>query len=201
MGRINDGGGDGGEPVQSPLGRSPYGRPIRPGQTNSIDAPLSTQQICCAMIPSLVDVSGAPFEVLPPGIHWATLAQVGERFAYNERRTWLFEGVVSVARVLSAAGCVAMYLDGSFVTSKDDPADFDGCWEAAGVKADLLDPVLLDFGPGRKRQKRVFRGEMFISAAANSPGSTFLDFFQVEKHTGAQKGIVGIQLVADEADR
>lgn len=153
------------------------------------------------MIPSLVGIPGAPFQVLPPGIHWASLTEVGATFAYNERRVWLFEGVESVAKALNAAGCEAMYLDGSFVTSKAQPADFDGCWDAAGVKAELLDPVLLDFGPGRKRQKRVFRGEMFISAAANSPGSTFLDFFQVEKHTGEQKGIVGIRLGAEEIHR
>lgn len=29
------------------------------------------------------------------------------------------------------------YLDGSFVTSKDTPGDFDGCWEEANVTSTL----------------------------------------------------------------
>jgi len=87
-----------------------------------------------------------------------------------------------------------MYLGGSFVTAKEQPADFDGCWDASGVRADLLHPLLLDFGPGRKRQKRVFRGEMFISTRLEGQGRAFLDFFQVEKTTGVQVGIVGIRL-------
>lgn len=153
-----------------------------------------TQHICCDMIPELVALVGAPYQVLPPGIHWATLQEIGERFAFNERRKWLFEGIERVGRALASAGCRAMYVDGSFTSSKPDPDDFDGCWEAAGVKAEKLDPVLLDFGPGRKRQKRVYHGEMFVSAAGARGGETFLEFFQIEKHTGAAKGVLAIDL-------
>ncbi len=87
-----------------------------------------------------------------------------------------------------------MFLDGSFVTGKGEPDDFDGCWEARGVDPALLDPVLLDFGPGRKRQKRVYRGEMFIASAREGAGRTFLDFFQVDRYTGSAKGILGLRL-------
>lgn len=148
------------------------------------------------MIPALVAVPGAPHLVLPPGIHWATLAEIAAQFAYNDRRSWLFEGVTAVADALASAGCAAMYLDGSFVSSKPEPEDFDGCWDPRGVRSELLHPLLLDFGPGRRRQKRVFRGEMFIGAAAVSGGGTFLEFFQIEKHTGAAKGIIGVELSA-----
>ena len=148
------------------------------------------------MIPALVAIPGAPHLVLPPGIHWAQLSEVAEQFAYNDRRAWLFEGVTMVVRSLASAGCSSMYLDGSFVSSKLEPEDFDGCWDPRGVRADLLHPLLLDFGPGRRRQKRVFRGEMFISGMPMSGGGTFLDFFQVEKYTGNPKGIIGIDLAA-----
>lgn len=153
------------------------------------------------MIPNLVAVPGAPHLVLPPGIHWATLVEVAERFAFNDRRSWLFEGITTVAKELTAAGCSAMYLDGSFVTSKPEPEDFDGCWAPQGVRSELLHPLLLDFGPGRRRQKRVFRGEMFISGGLVSGGGTFLDFFQVEKHTGEVKGIIGLALSTIEPDQ
>jgi hypothetical protein len=87
-----------------------------------------------------------------------------------------------------------MYLDGSFVTEKDRPNDFDGCWDPTNVVAHLLDPVLLDFTNGRAAQKQKYRGEMFIADAPNAGTQTFLEFFQREKLTGAAKGILGISL-------
>jgi hypothetical protein len=87
-----------------------------------------------------------------------------------------------------------MYLDGSFVTEKIHPNDFDGCWDAANVDVTLLDPVLLNFDNGRDAQKRKYRGEMFIANGWNLGVGTFLDFFQREKHTGLPKGIVGVDL-------
>jgi hypothetical protein len=34
---------------------------------------------------------------------------------------------------LRDAGCKRVYLNGSFVTSKDEPGDFDACWDPTGV--------------------------------------------------------------------
>ena len=90
-----------------------------------------------------------------------------------------------------------MYLDGSFVTTKDQPADFDGCWDPSGVSGSQLDPVLLDFRPGRLAQKVKYSGELFPSTAqaeAKSPHRTFLEFFQEDKNTGRRKGIISIDL-------
>jgi len=87
-----------------------------------------------------------------------------------------------------------MYLDGSFVTEKPKPNDFDGCWDPTNVVADLLDPVLLDFSNGRAAQKEKYRGEMFIASGLNGGAEPFLEFFQKEKLTGQAKGILGIDL-------
>lgn len=147
------------------------------------------------MIPPFVAVPGAPHLVLPPGVHWATLAEAGERFGVGDRRNWLFEGVTAAAGALASAGCGSLYLDGSFVTSKIEPDDFDACWDPRGVNAQALDPLLLDFtAGGRRRQKRVYRGELYISGAPVGGGLTFLEFFMVEKHTGGSKGVIGIDL-------
>jgi hypothetical protein len=146
------------------------------------------------MIPEFVRMQGCPFALLPPGIHWADMPEVRRRFAYNARREWLFEGIVTVAAALRSAGCLRMYLDGSFTTDKDHPGDFDGCWDPHGVDASRLDPVLLQFGNGRAVQKEKFRGEMFICVQQNGDTGTFLDFFQADKFTGQPKGIVGIEL-------
>ena len=94
-----------------------------------------------------------------------------------------------------------LYLDGSFVTDKETvygapPGDFDGCWDPVGVDPMLLDPVLLDFTNKRAAQKAKFGGELFLSTApASSIGPVFLDFFQVDKITGAAKGILGLDLL------
>jgi hypothetical protein len=146
------------------------------------------------MVPDCISVAGVPFRVLPPGVHWASLREIEARFAQTPHRAHLFQGVVAVAEALRYANCERMYLDGSFVTEKIEPSDFDGCWDAVNVVAVRLDPVLLDFSKGRAAQKLKYRGEMFVSGALNAGTETFLDFFQREKLTGTPKGIVAIDL-------
>ena len=92
------------------------------------------------------------------------------------------------------AGCKAIFLDGSFITDKPEPGDFDVCWEPAGVDPAKLDPVFLDFANRRKRQKEKFGGEFFPSGTKADGASTFLDFFQTDKDTGNPKGIIKVQL-------
>jgi hypothetical protein len=146
------------------------------------------------MIPECAKVAGLPFRILPPGVHWASLSEIETRFGQTQHRAWLFEGVVAVADALRQANCERMYLDGSFVSEKIEPNDFDGCWDPTNVIGALLDPVLLDFDNGRAAQKLKYRGEMFVSGFLNAGTETFLDFFQLEKLTGVPKGIVGIDL-------
>lgn len=105
------------------------------------------------------------------------------------------EGLTSALESLKAAGCRTAYVDGSFVTSKEIPNDFDACWEEAEVNPDLLDPVLLTFDPGRAAQKAKFLGELFpASFIAEADGLSFLEFFQTDRSTGRRKGIVAIDL-------
>ncbi len=153
--------------------------------------------IVVLMIPDLIDINGAPWRVLPPGLHWATLAEVETVFAQNPHRRKLFSGLLRAAMALKAARCKYLFLDGSYVSSKPKPSDFDGCWSPDDVDPSLLDPVLLDFSNSRLNQKTKFLGELFPLNAQAAPGQIFLDFFQVEKHTGGQKGIVAIDLTIE----
>ena len=148
------------------------------------------------MIPEFLYREGAPYGVLPPGVHFASLEEIEERFATNKRRRELFEGIVKVAETLTRAGCRVMFLDGSYVTDKETPGDFDGCWDPQGVIASMLDPVLLDFKENRESQKRKFGGEMFIAKlpATSSGDVAFLEVFQMDRHTGEAKGIIAIRL-------
>ena len=146
------------------------------------------------MIPSLIEIAGAPWPVLPPGIHWATLAEIEDVFAATAYRKRLFDGFVMALQNLTAAGCRRAYLDGSFVTGKPFPGDFDACWDADGVDARRLDPVLLNFKNERTLQKRKYLGELFVLNMSADGEKRFLEFFQIEKHTGEPKGIIGIEI-------
>jgi hypothetical protein len=151
------------------------------------------------MIPALMPIKGAPWDVLPPGVHTASLAEVATAFATNAKRRLLNDGLLLAATALRVAGCSKLYLDGSYVTAKTIPGDYDGCWDPTGMDHTKLDPVFLDFSNKRQAMKNKFGGEFFPSNAANTPAQTFLDFFQIEKFTGQAKGILLIVLTADPA--
>jgi hypothetical protein len=151
------------------------------------------------MLPALVSVAAdAPWPVLPPGIHDASLAEVAAAFATTPHRQRLFDGFIRAAGAFRVAGCKCLYLDGSFTTGKPHPDDYDGCWDHDGINFALLDPVLLDFANKRANQKRKYLGEMFPALSSNGTSGTFLEFFQVEKFSGAAKGIIRITLAASK---
>jgi hypothetical protein len=129
---------------------------------------------------------------LPPGVHWATWVELSERFGVSERRRFLLEGLRSALMALQKAGCETVYLNGSFVTSKDNPADFDGCWDIDSVSLELLDPVLMNFSSKQAEQKKKYGGELFPNLPDDTPA--FLDLFQTDKSSGEAKGIVAIDL-------
>lgn len=142
------------------------------------------------MIP-LFDAAGN----LPPGIHWATWDEIVERFGTSTHRTELLDGLKRALQALAYAGCRTVYVDGSFVTAKEIPGDFDACWDPTKVDGDRLDPVLLDFTNRRAAQKAKYGGELFPSMSFADPaGNTFLEFFQLDKRTGEAKGIIAIEL-------
>jgi hypothetical protein len=145
------------------------------------------------MIPNLVDIGG-PWHVLPPGIHDATLEEIESRFATSSHRRLLFTGLREGVMALWNAGCHTILLDGSFVTAKPTPGDFDVCWDPAGVDSRRLPPVLLDFSDGRKKQKDRFHGEFFPSTLLADGKHFFGDFFQIDKYTGNAKGIIRMLL-------
>lgn len=121
-------------------------------------------------------------------------------FGKSAARARLLSGLERAARSLRAAGCTTLYVDGSFVTRKEavagaSPDDFDGCWDLTNVDPTQLDPVLLDFKNRRAAQKAKFFGELFpIQFPADTNGTPFLDFFQLDKASGDPKGIIAVNL-------
>lgn len=129
-----------------------------------------------------------PFQIngnLPPGIHIATWPEIQARFGWNGRRQTLLAGLGRAIHDLRHAGCSTFYLNGSFVTSKPEPGDFDACWTLDGVDLDMIEPTLLEFDAGRAAQKARYGGELFPAdwdATGNS--TSFLEFFQAIRGGG-----------------
>jgi hypothetical protein len=99
---------------------------------------------------------------------------------------------------LKAAGCTIIYIDGSFVTSKQKPGDFDACCEDNRVDINYLKsiaPSLYNFTLRRAEQKIKYKGEIFPSNyPANDSSTTYIDFFQFDTRTNTRKGIIAIDL-------
>lgn len=135
------------------------------------------------------DATGA----LPVGEHQATFDEVASRYRGNAVRERLVEGLREMLRALARAGCRRVWLDGSFVTEKPAPGDFDLAWDEEGVDDELLDPIFDDFADGRAAQKQRFLGEAFpASGPADALGTPFREFFQ--QAYGTPKGIIVIAL-------
>ncbi len=134
---------------------------------------------------------------LPPGIHPMTWQEFTTRFGTNPYRRGLLAGLKEAIELIKRAGCQTVYLNGSFVTSKALPGDFDMCWDEQGVSVQFLyqlAPVLFDVTDERAAQKARFGGEIFPSHAVEvRSGEPFIDFFRRDKN-GQPKGIVSLDL-------
>ena len=129
---------------------------------------------------------------LPPGLHRAGWTESVQRFGYAEHRPALIAGMAGALASLGRAGCPAVYIDGSFVTAKRHPADYDGCWDDTGVNTGLLDPAPPNLGCQRRAQKAKHRGEPFPAGLPAGPdGPPYKEFFQLDRG-GEYKGIVEI---------
>lgn len=135
---------------------------------------------------------------LPSGIHDATWSELVSNYGTTSHRKKLLDGLRRATNNLAAAGCKTLLLDGSFVSGKSDPEDFDGCWDPVGVDPTKLDPVLLRFENRRAAQKTKYFGELFpsswIADSKKTPPLTFLEFFQIDKSTGQPKGLLRLDL-------
>jgi hypothetical protein len=138
-----------------------------------------------------------PFEangLLPAGVHAADWSEFQDRFAWNEARTRQLNGL-SRAALLAVAGCKYLYVDGSYVTNKEEPGDFDACWDEHGVELGVLDPVILDLSNRRAAQQARFGGALLpANMVASDSGLTILESYMRDLETGKPKGIIRLGL-------
>ncbi len=134
---------------------------------------------------------------LPPGVHFCEWEEFVDRFGTSDLRLRLMRGLQMAMQQLKAAGCRTIYINGSFVTSKSDPGDFDACWDWEDVDINYLRreaPKLLNFYD-RAGQKAKYKGEIFrADQPVGDYGLISLEFFQRDRNLNA-KGIIAIDLL------
>jgi hypothetical protein len=145
--------------------------------------------IVVSMIPAIDPSTG----YLPAGVHSAAWADIAPCFGGNSHRAYLVAGLHMALANLAGAGCSTVFLDGSFVSEKDFPNDYDGAWEPHGVNPALIDPILLDFTNARAAMKLKYGGELFPASIYAATGVLYRHYFQQDRN-GVVKGILQIDL-------
>jgi hypothetical protein len=118
---------------------------------------------------------------LPPGVYEATWSEFLARFGTNQHRLRLATGLAAALRKLATAGCRRIIIGGSFVTSKEEPHDFDGWYDDFCLDLELLDPLFVE---EVELQQSVFGGRLFDLPS-------YEGFFQTDRE-GRPKGIVAL---------
>ncbi len=138
------------------------------------------------------------FGNLEPGMYNMMWEDFKSVFGSSEYRQNLIRGMEMAVNGLKAVGCKVIYIDGSFITKKIYPRDFDLCWDEDGVNYELSKTTyrgLFDFGFKMQNMKKRY-GEDIVQMTnyANERGTSFLNYFQEDKQ-GREKGIVKISLI------
>ena len=118
---------------------------------------------------------------LPPGIYETAWSELKNRFGKGDCRQNILVGLEAILKLLGQAGCQRVYLGGSFISNKEYPNDFDGCYDDMSIDYNLLDPI---FDEDLSVQKDRFGGELLADP-------TFQGFFQTDRD-GNPRGIVAV---------
>jgi len=131
--------------------------------------------------------------IFKPGVYEFTLAEVRQKFTDDPKRVHLFEGIMRLAHDLKEAGCETMYLDGSFITRKYGPGDFDACWEPFMPKGKVDNPALLEeTDRGNWARKSEYFGDIFPRFTEKYGDR--VQKWQYDERTREVKGIIKIDL-------
>jgi hypothetical protein len=118
---------------------------------------------------------------LPPGVYESNWKEFMQKFAINPQRQRLATGLAAALRKLGIAGCRRVIIGGSFVTTKEQPNDFDGWYNDFDLDLDKLDPLFVD---KMDEQQEVFGGRLFDLPNYES-------FFQTDRE-GRPKGVIAL---------
>lgn len=150
--------------------------------------------ICKFMIPEFDE-----YGRLPAGIHVATLSEFEERFVVNFPRKEIFKDLIRLLKDFKTINCIDIYIDGSFVTSENQPNDIDICWGDERVKDEKYLQSLFDKNPNfiLRLSSEIKIDKCDIHAAYLIETKTkrlYIDFFQIDKETNKAKGIIKLNI-------
>lgn len=131
---------------------------------------------------------------LIPGIYTLKFEELNKAFGLSERREELISKLRFALINLKEAGIKKVYLDGSFITTKEFPNDIDGCWDwEDDADENKIDLVLLNM-IDRKFMKEKYGVDFFLAnIEEGGSGLPFIDFFQLTRD-GERKGIILLEL-------
>jgi hypothetical protein len=118
---------------------------------------------------------------LKPGIYKLNIADVQKYFgSSNKKRIELFNGLIKALKNMKNSGVKFVYIDGSFIPTKEQPNDIDGCWDYENnINLNILDSVFLNFKNNRKNMKQKYGVDFFIANTIElGSGMPFVKFFQ-----------------------
>lgn len=140
-----------------------------------------------------VEFVGEKSEIIfKPGIYEYTLEKLERDFATNKTRKDLFEDIKRLAKELKHAGCEILYIDGSFITRKEKPGDYDACWEPFVKKNMPANTLLLEDSTfANTWRKERFSGDIFPRFGGYGDR---VEKWQLDSRTNKQKGIIFIDL-------
>jgi len=130
---------------------------------------------------------------LPPGVFVTDIDEIEAVLGFNSIRRELIEGLRKALENLREAGVQRVWINGSFVTTKEEPNDVDGCWDPSQVDEKELDPVLLDFSKGRAAMKEKYGVDFFPNVIEGISGKVFYRFFQQNRDL-EPKGILLVEI-------
>jgi hypothetical protein len=145
--------------------------------------------------------------LLMPGEHKLTIEEFEKVFVHNDKRRLIFSGFQKLIEIFKHIECSHLYADGSFVTKKPFPSDIDICWhmdEDRDTRNKQLEKLIKICKPlfflKEKTNREFIQNEFYADVfPANTieggSGLMFKDFFQRDKDSGEQKGIIIIDLI------
>lgn len=132
---------------------------------------------------------------LKEGEYVATLDEIEVAYGLSsDRRKFLMQGLRKAAENLEKAGVKKIWVNGSFITEKEEPNDIDGCWEYNDLMdLAVIDPVFLSKN-SREEVKKKYGLDFFIAQRIEGwSKKPFPKFFQVNRE-GEAKGILFVEL-------
>ena len=126
--------------------------------------------------------------LLPHGIHDCTLAEIGQTFGRNSHRQQLFQHFTNCLKIeIRPSFDNLIYVDGSFVTDKDQPDDIDIVLDLRNTSDGRKWQGLMFMSTHQNRLLREYRIHFWVNFPGRNDFSAFFQYIGVK--TARFKGL------------